>query len=60
MPKLQPGIEIPIIPEDFVDCEKDALLFQTSFQWTDRTHEPELSPVEWLTLDSISLQYSES
>jgi hypothetical protein len=60
MTKLRPGIEIPIIPEDFIDCEKDDQLFKTSFQWTEHTQEPDSHPVEWLTLDSILLQYSES
>lgn len=60
MAKLRPGIEIPIIPEDFVFCENNKLFFKTSIEWRDGTQEPNRSRVEWFIHDSILFQQPES
>ncbi len=62
MAKLRPGIDLPIIPEDFVASDETcAFAISEAFsQRMDCGHQPEMSPAEWSFLETIMIQCPES
>jgi hypothetical protein len=54
MAKIRSGIEIPIIPEDFVDADEELSLDMIEFylQWTYRYIQEGLEPGDLTTADS--------
>ena len=59
MAKMRPGIEIPIIPEDFIISEEDLCpnMRLSSSQWADPSFQEELFPTDWVLTESIVYQH---
>jgi hypothetical protein len=62
MARIRSGIEIPIIPEDFIDAEQelDLDMMESYLQWAYRCLQDGLAPADWAVADTSVDKYSKN
>ena len=55
MNKIRPGIEFPIIPEDFIESEEELSLdmMESYLQWAYRCFQEGLDPADWTLTEAV-------